>query len=254
MANIVIATPILSDPATLTTAGTVAGSLPLANLKSYRPSRVCRWTSLSNISVIADLGSAQALSLAALLFCNGTPAATWRVRIATTEGDLTAAPLYDSGTLPLVRHATHVFPSVTGRWVRLDVADAANPAGFFEAGRLYIANAWQPALNVAEGWQLGFEDDSEVARTLDGGMLVMQRRRRRLLRASFRYQTEAELYNRAYNLITARGLGQDLLVIRDPDSSNRAQQTVYGLLAETAPIVHAGIGLYDWDLTVRELI
>lgn len=253
MANIVIATPVLSDQATLTTAGTVASGLPLANLKSYRPSKVCRWTSLSNISVIADLGSAQSLTLVALLFCNGTGAATWRVRIASTEGGL-ASPTYDSGALPLTAQATHHFAAVTGRWVRIDVTDAANPAGFFEAGRLYIASAWQPALNVAEGWQLAFEDDSEVARTLDGGMLVMQRKRRRLLRASFRFQTEAELYSRAYNLISARGLGQDLLVIRDPASGYRAQQTVYGLLAETAPIVHATAGLYDWDLTVRELI
>jgi len=257
MANIVIATPLLSDAATLTTAGTVSGTLPLTNLQTYRPSQVCRWTSLTNVSVIVDLGASYAITTVALLFINGTTEITRRVRLADTQANLTASPAYDSTAEVMADPSRFVdhFTAVTCRWVRIDLADPNNADGFLEAGRLYVDAAWQPDLNVAEGWQFGVEDDSEIARSLDGGQLVTVRGKRRLLRASFQFQTQDELFTEAYALITERGIGKDLLVIRDPaGTTHRLRQTVYGLLAETEAITHQTADLYAWDFTIRELV
>lgn len=257
MGNIVIATPVLSDAATLTAVGSVEPTLPLDNLQSMRPSEVCRWEDRDGVGLVIDLGGSYAISVVALLFLNGTVACQRRVRLAATQDDLTAAPLYDTGldTLADPTRFVEVFTAVTCRWVRIDLSDPENADGFLEAGRLYVAAAWWPELNVSEGWQLGFEDDSEVTRALNGGQLVTRRGKRRVLRASFRFQSEDELYDNAYALMEARGIARDVLVVRDPDgTTQRLRQTVYGLMGDTEPIVHATAGLYDWDFTVRELI
>lgn len=257
MANIVIATPVLSDAATLSAVGSVAPSLPLDNLQTMRPSEVCRWEDNDGVGVVIDLGASYAISVVALLSLNGTVACQRRVRLAATQDNLTSAPLYDTGldTLDDPTRFVEVFTAVTCRWVRIDLSDPENSDGFLEASRLYVAAGWQPAVNHSYGWGLGVEDDSEVTRALDGGQLVTRRGKRRVLRASLRFQSEDELYDNAYGLITERGIGKDLLVVRDPDgTTHRLRQTVYGLLAETAPIVNSALDIFDWDFTVRELI
>src|SRR5690606_12075449 len=101
MGNIVIATPVLSDAATITTPDTVASSLPLANLQDYRPSRVARWIDTA-ATLVVDLGANYAITTAALLGISGTETITGRLRLAANEGDLTAAPLLDTGAATLL--------------------------------------------------------------------------------------------------------------------------------------------------------
>lgn len=258
MANVIIATPGLGDAATLTTAGTVAPTLPLANLQDPRPSKVSRWTSLTNVSVIADLGASVAINLVALLAANWSSAAEWRIRIADTEANLTAAPTYDSGLVAVTSPSFNGALSVTGRWVRIDVSDPTNPDGFFEAGRLYIAGGdtfWQPDLNVAAGDRFAVVDDNQVAAALSGALLTTRRNRRRAWGGTFDFQTEDELYSRGYRMLMARGLGRDLLFVRDADASaaRLADQTIYGVLRQADDIVHREAGLYGWSLLIEEL-
>jgi hypothetical protein len=125
MGNLVIATPVLSDAATLSAVGAVAASLPLENLQTQRPSQVCRWTDNDGVGLVADLGDSYAVRLVALLAQNGTVDIKRRVRLADTEANLTAAPLYDSGlaTQADPRLFVDVFAAVTCRWVRIDLSD-----------------------------------------------------------------------------------------------------------------------------------
>src|SRR3546814_236006 len=101
MAGLYIATPVLSDAATLSTTGTVSSTLPLTNLQTMQPGEVCRFTSLTGIMIVADLGSAASINWIELINHNGTSAATWRIRGADTEGELTSDPGYDSGTVSM---------------------------------------------------------------------------------------------------------------------------------------------------------
>lgn len=257
MGNLIVATPELGDAATLSTTGTVAAGLPLTNLQDRRLSKVCRFTSLTGMVIFIDTGAVGDIDLVALLGTNASAAATWRVRTADTQAGTSSAPAYDSGSLSMSPQAVLTGIGASNRWARIDIADAANADGYFDIGRLYLAGGdtyWQPDLNVAEGWQLGVEDDSEVAVNLSGGLLTTPRNVRRVLRATFDFQSEAELYGNAYRLLTERGLGRDLLAIRDPAGSYLAEQTVYGVLESSQPIVHRAVALYAWNLTVRELV
>lgn len=257
MANVLIATPQLGDAATLTTTGTVSASLPLANMQHYRPARVCRFTSLTGMMIMVDLGSAAVIGLVALLATNATSAATWLVRTADTEAGTSSAPDYDSGSVSMSPQAVLVGLGATNRWVRIDIADAANADGFFDIGRLYIAGGdylWQPALNAADAFEFEIEDDSQVLPALTGGLLTKVRGQRRVLRHTFDFQDEDEIFGSAYSIIRARGTGRDVLMMTDSAGTYVAEQTIYGLLTQSQQLVHRGSELYAWQATVRELI
>lgn len=262
MGNIVIATPELSDAAVLTSTGSVAPTLPLANLQDKRPSKVCRWLATGGIRLTVDLGRIVPVTLVALLFTNLSADGELRVLIADTEGGLDDSSLsYDSGWYQPADPAgtPHMLLATPGRWVAIEINDATNPDGFIEAGRLYVAaegaTCWQPEVNGEAGWQLGIEDDSQVATARDGGLLTGARGQRRVLYVNFECQSEAELYGGAFPIMQRRGLHSDVLAVRDPDAGAfLALHTVYGLLGQLTPVVHREADLYGWSLTVREMV
>ena len=255
--NVLIATPELGDAATLSSPGAVAPTLPLTNLQHYLLSRVCRFTSLSNITIYIDLGSTRAIDLVALLGTNATSAATWRVRTAGTQSDTSPAPNSDSGTVLMNPQAVLVSIGASDRWIRIDIDDALNPDGFFDIGRLYVAGAdtfWQPELNAADPFDFEVEDDSQVATTVTGGLLTKVRNQRRVLRHLFDFQDESEIFGRAYRIVRARGTGRDVLMMTDAEGDYVAEQTIYGLLTQSQQLSHRGAELFAWQATVRELI
>lgn len=256
MANLLLATPALSDAAVLDSPSPVASTLPLTNMQTMRPSKVARFTDPSDVVITVDTGAIGDISLVALLYTNASATATIRVRIADTEGGLTSAPTYDSGVVAMNMPTGNVssIATVSGRWVRIDVDDPDNPDGFFDIGRLYVANAWVLAINISPGWGIDIEDDSPVALALDGGLLPTPRGQRRVLRATLAFQSEAEMYGQAFATMRARGTARDVLVVRDPDLTTYLEaQTICGLLA-MQPVINTEIDVYAWQLVVRELV
>lgn len=263
--GVTIATPRLSDAATLTSGGTIAASLPLANLQAMQPGKVCRFTDLSGMHIVADLGAAQEVNQVWLGYTNATSAATWRVRGATSEANLTASPGYDSGSADIwpvsglddwdtVNGLRWLSTAQTYRWWRIDIADAANPDGYFDIGRLYIAKAWQ-AGGIQFGWSLGWLDDSEIERARGGQMHPVERPRRRELSFTLHGKSEAQMYGDAFAIQRLRGRSRDVLVVRDPMQTTWLQhQTLYGLMTELRPIVNSTYKVFRQPYRVEELI
>ena len=264
--GLIIATPKLSDAAVLT-AGSAAANMPVTNLQLVQPTDVWRAIDLANSYVVADLGAAAAITLAALLDTNASSAATWRIRAATSEANLTAAPGYDSGSLTHwlasglgdweTTHAVKTFAAQNFRWWRIDVSDAANPDGYYQAGRLYLAVKWEPTGNikVREGMSLRWLDPSPIAQTISGHRYPDIKRRRRVLEFGLGYLSEAEMWGNAAPIDRLRGTSKDLLISRDPAHASYAQEwTVYGLLHELTPIVFQEISQYARRFEIEELI
>lgn len=269
--NIVIATPVLSDAAVLT-AGSEAADMPAANLLTQQPIDVWRATDLANAYLVADLGAAAAINLVALLYTNASSAAQWRVRAAASEADLTAAPGYDSGLVDMWPHAgletwdwTHAFRWLgvagatpgpqTFRWWRIDVADPGNAAGYVQAGRLYLAAAWQPTRNLLYGWSVGFIDFSAKVRAAGGQILPGSRPLHRVARFALRCDSESEMYDNAFEIDRRRGTSGDVLVLRDPATPSRLmKQSVYGTLSSLEPIVNARFNVFEKPYEIEEMI
>ena len=264
-----LATPVLSDAATLSTTGTVSSSLPLTNLQTMQPGEVCRFTSLTGMMIVADLGSAKAINWVELINHNGTSAATWRIRGADTEGNLTASPGYDSGTVSMwpasgkpsdtglqnLSSLLYLTTAQTYRWWRIDITDAANPATYWQAGRLYIANAWVPEKNLSYGVQYGFIDTSQRYRTPGGNTLPINRARLKRVAFSLGFMDEDEAFGKAWPIDLDRGMGKDVSFYENPEATtHRHRKSVYGLLSDMSPIEHLYFPVHSKGYVIEELL
>ena len=272
MGNPVIATPVLSDAAVLT-ASSAPATLPVTNLQTQPPSEAWRGLDTAASFIEADLGAAQPVNLVALLHTNLGSAGTWRIRAAASQAALTAAPVYDSTviaawptsgleTWPLVNAVLWLGSSPqTLRWWRIDLADAANPDGFLSAGRLFIADAWQPSRNLAYGWSIRWIDPSEVTRSLGGQAFPVARTPWRVFTfslpivATSQQAAEDELYGNAFELGRLRGISGDVFAIRDPDNTDQLQrQGMHALMTDLRPIVNDAFNLFTTRFAFEELL
>jgi len=275
MGRIVIATPDLSDVATLTGLGTIAAALPITNLQAMQPGKVCRWTSLSTIAFRVDLGAAYAINLAALGPHNGTSAATLQVRAGASEAAADAGTGYDSGAVSAWTSAGRPSLGYDGdmlwslRWLaasggpgaqtfrywRFDFVDAANPDGYFDLGRLVLDVAWQPTRNLRYGWGVGWDEPSDIVRSIGGQAWPIERARGRILEFTLGAMTESEMMANAYEIQRKRGKAKDILVIRNPDATTQLhRQMVHGLLADLPPLVNRTFNLYETGYRLAELV
>jgi hypothetical protein len=257
------------EQATLAGLGTLAPTMPVTNLQTMAPVEAARWTSLAGMGVEADLGGAVAVTLVALLYHNGTAAGTWRIRAAATQGDLTANPGYDTGSLSLWTAAGKPSPAAlrlpslhlpaaaqSFRWWRLDLADAANPDGFLEAGRLYIADAPTFGRNYDVGASWYHVDESEHVTARGGQVTVEELQRRRGLRVRLGRMSEDEAFGTVYELERVRGRARDVLALPRPDATTHLhRQSIYGLMKRLGGLrLDAPVGLYSTTIEIEELI
>jgi hypothetical protein len=266
MGNLILASAhTWSDLATLT-ASQALSTTPGTNLQTMQPTDLWQSTNLTSVSLELDAGSALPFTLVALLYSNLTLAATWRIRSADTQGNLTAAPDYDSGSVTAVavgadttwprRHAVLWLDAAaeTNRWVRIDLTDASNPDGFFRAGRLIVANAWQPSHNMQLPRSFGYLDASPRRKTLGQQTIVRRLARQRVDDLELGYLTEAEVLADAFELDRLRGSSEDVLLITNPDEATYLHQKLcYGLLT-TELIRQASFRDYRYRVRVEELL
>lgn len=266
MGNLVLATPRLSDAAILTAGNETAG-LPDDNLQTDQPGEVWRTSDLTDLYLEIDFGAAQDVTLIALLFHNLTSSATWRVRGATTQANLTASPGYDSTPMAAwnanwpsdtdpVHALLHLSAAESYQFWRIDITDGGNPDGYIEAGRVILDDAWQlPAgKNIDYGWDMGIEDPSPVARGKGGQRYPEAHAATRVLRCRMSYLSEDEMYDDYYEIQRRRGGVQPVLAIRDPEAGKHLlRQSVYGLLRLPAPIANPKSGLFSSRLIVEEM-
>lgn len=263
MGNIVLALPTVSDRAVIT-AGSEAATMPASNLLRRQPSDMWRALDLDNAFVTLDLGAAEPVRLVWLGYTNASSAATWRVRAAATEADLTAAPGYDSGSLshwPVAELSdwdrTHAFlwlpAAETWRWWRIDVDDPANPDGFYQAGRLYLSDPWQPSRNYRFGASDGYQDDSQPQRARGGQTYVADGAMWREGSFSLRFQGREEMRSQASRIDRLVGTRRDLLIVYDPEDLSRfMDECFYARLAELRPLVLERWRLYEKTYTWTE--
>lgn len=277
MGNMVLAMPALSDAATLT-GSTSPATLPVSNLKTKSIGQVWRALDAQNAYVVIDLGAAKAVNLIALLGHSGSSRASGRIRAAASEADLTDNPAYDSGDLPLRSHqagfdntwaagvadeeagaldTNHFIQWLGGnaetyRWWRIDVNDPN--ATYFDAGRLYLAHAWQPETNMNYGLSEGWIDPSRTGRTVGGKSMAVARPSFRWSEFTLSYASKEEMFNEAFDIDRLRGTTRDVLFIVDPDDlPNLQKRTIYGTLRGLQPVVNSSFSIFEKSFRIEEI-
>lgn len=137
--------------------GSELATTPAENLFLPHPSDVWQTSDLLNTWIEMRNLSGASWDMIALLYSNGVFGDTWRIRTAATQADLTAAPVFDSGTVALYSSATvaasitrpSLFwksPAHTEPWLRIDIA-STSPDGYFRAGNLIVDTEYLPGRN-----------------------------------------------------------------------------------------------------------
>ena len=268
MSNILIATPIFSDLGVIT-AGSQTADMNAENLLKIQPTDVLRAVDLNNVYVVEDLLAAKTINLAALMFHNGTSASQWRVRAATSEANLTAAPGYDSGLVDMwgksgldddgweKYHSFMWFGNLpkTYQWWIIDVSDLSNPAGYFQAGRLYLSNAFVPTINAAYGWGTGIRENSSRSQTSGSNTFSASRKVSRVHNFTLPFLSEDEMYGNVHKIERLRGNSRDVLVHFDVENGDRIMDwAYYGLMNIKGEINNPVFEQYEKKFEIEEIL
>jgi hypothetical protein len=275
MQNMLLATPILSDAAILS-GSAASGDLSINNLQSMSLKQVYRAANAASVYIVADLGAAKQINLVSLIGHSGSSRSYARIRAATSEANLTAAPGYDSGLLPFRSHQSgydatwasgvtdeeygaldrnlflKYFAPQTYRYWRIDIADPNSV--YLDIGRLYISKAWQPVNNMNYGFAQGIIDPSRKARTVSGEMVPLERTKIRWSEFTLSFANEAEMYDNAFEIERLRGRTKDILFVHDPDAVAQLQRrTFYGAMESPQPIVNVTFGIFEKTFRIEEI-
>lgn len=229
------------------------------------PRGTARWrSSTTSPSLIGSFDSAQVVDTLAVLYCNAQAGDTVRLRLANTEGDLTAAPLLDTGAValsPAVNAATNLgythclskVVSTSSLWWRLDFDVTGNSDGYLEIGALCIGARWQPEIGGSIGWES--PDEPRGVYSIDyagggqhaGGGVV-----KRGAIVKLEGLTKAEALGGWKPLVRDRaGVGTVVAMLDDDEATYRMDYTYYGRLEERDFIV-AHRGRFEVEMNIVE--
>jgi hypothetical protein len=207
MANCLFSYPDRTLSATPAHGGSISGgswlsALSLSNLQNRLRSKVARSTNAANASTVIniDLGAAKPVRLIAILNHNASMNATVRVSLSALSaagselGQYTGLqfwPGYYPPSTPLEWEESeywggmlndadaadynpspdfwHVLSqSVNARYIKVEIFDSANPAGYFQLGRLWVGPGLQPEVNLDYGYGMVWKQDVLKAKSLGG--------------------------------------------------------------------------------------
>lgn len=266
MGNCILAFPDKTLSSALS-GGAWDANFPLANLAQEIMILKARSSNALAASTTFDiaLSAASKLRVLAIIGHNLSIAATIRVRLSTAANF--AASVYDSGTIPAYPNyyddltldwgqpaLTNNKPStadaiamrypiffatpavVTAQYARVEIFDTANPAGYIEISRCFLAPGLEPALNFNYGSGWGLENKTTFDESLNGTPNFNRIEARRIV--NFTLSSVVPEAGMGQHLEASRYLGIDkeLFLVADPDATSMSMrlQSVMGRLRQLA--------------------
>jgi len=276
MNNLRIIADNYADSATLTAAPAVVATLPVTNLQLVPRAQVMRTTSTADQDIKGTWTAPQMLSGCALWRHNLTSSAKWRLKLysdaawttlAWDSGDVDACPpkaLNDLlwGLEPLGANvftgwgkafSSMWFAGIVTRSFKLTLKDATNPAGFFDASRLFLGTALEPIYNMSYGLRLAWQDDSKQGRTDGGSLRTDAVEPYRSLKMRLEWLTDSDR-PKFFDMGRSRGKRKDVFVSCFSGAGG-AQERDYAFAAKftnAADIAHTRHGCYAQDIELEE--
>lgn len=270
MGNPLFAFPDRTLGATLSGGSWLAG-LPLANLKDPLLSKVARSTddALASTKFDFDLGADRVIRVLAICRHNASAVATARWTFYSDAGRTQLA--HDTGWLPFYLNfwpvgaqeweepeswsgtlsaedlaaynpkpdLWHVLAQpIFKRYGRLEVSDTANPDGYFELGRSFIAPALQAVQGVMIDPSAGWQSQTQVEKSLGGVEYFGTRRAARVIAGTCDYLTTAEGMVMGFDRQRRLDIHGELYFVWDPDDTLLLyrQRSMLGRFVELDPL------------------
>lgn len=261
--------------------------LPVSNLANRQLSKV--WRTLNTLPTwtwfVCNFGSVRQIDVVSLLAHNITATGQWRVRLSNDPTFATS--IYDSGlqkawpsmssfgvkpwgtwswgeALGAFEVPEDITPSsililsssVNAQYLRVDISDEVNPAGYIQAGRCYAGPKYQPSKNISYGWEIGYRDESEVTKSIGGQTYVDEKTKYRVVSINLEYLTEEESYLNLFEFIDRRkGISGDLLFIPKPDKPELfLHEVIYGRMQDLGPQINPHYNVVSKAYVIEELL
>lgn len=288
MANAILAYGNLADSATLTR-GSWVTTLPRDNLKNRIIAKVARTTdaTLTSTTFDVDVGLYQTIRVIALVGHNLSLSALYRVRTSNVSGfGSSANTLTDTGWVPAwpalynsydlnwedsnwwsgtisdtARQGynwtnTIVLPTPTNaEFIRVEIDDQANAAGYVQIGRLFVGAGWQPVVNMEYGASLGWETGTTVETAYSGTEYFDERKPFRVARFKTNWASEDEGMQYPFEIMRQAGISREVLYIHNPDDTVHALRRQFiGRLRQLNPVEYPYPQVTSTAWEVKELI
>ena len=142
------------------------------------------------------------------------------------------------------------------QYASIYIQDPANPAGYIQIGRLYMAEDWTPVRNMSYGdTSLAWVDPTVVDTSLDGTEYYEERSKYREAVFTLKYMSNTEGVTMALRMTQNRGVSGDVLYVFDPANPQLLQQRSFvGRLEELSPLVYSQFGLTSMAFKIKELV
>ena len=269
--NILFSTKNYVSEAVITGGLTQTGH-PLSSLKSMPLYEFCKFSGVlsSNSYAVLAFSTTKSFQIFSLIKTNLTNVAKWRVRVADSLADVTAAPTYDSGLVSCTppfgafgelpwgefdwgdapppeygqffnKTAYLILEEpVFGKYVRIDIDDQLeNEQGCISVARLWLGSIYQPSLNVEWGAEATVLDTTNTTEMESGVKTFGTRYQKRAISGSFELPEKEMYYNIYGNMYSVNGVSGELIAILKPlEPSMYMFNAVYGNLKDVEPISH----------------
>lgn len=274
MANMRIIYDNKADSATIIASNTEAtNKLIASNMQNEYKGKVHRSASTT---VYYDLTWTQAQNISGigLPATNLSPSSTIRVRLYTLSGDTT--PVADSGIIsatgisatslynwanPLnvnsfayggaTKTAVWFSQAYSVRWVRIDIVDTSNTAGYIDCSRIVCGTYWEPKYNVSNGISYTLGDTSQISRNDSGDLLSDRGFIYDQLNFDLSYIIESDK-SKLLQLFKNAGTSKNIFISLFPESnsSRESDHIIYGKRSVT-DISTPYYGIYTHSMSIE---
>lgn len=247
-----------------------SASFEAENVLRIQPTDRFRSTALNPAFVELDLGSAIAIDWAAILFANvDNNSATGRLRLATSQANLTASPGFDTTATTFWMnaqdystwrrvHTFFEFASQTFRYARFDVVDSANGDGYSEWGRIFLG----VRSTTCHQYGSSYPAHVEPAERLEsqGGTIhpvahgSPDPRGRLHASIDLEFRTQAALHSLLWDLNRRIGTASEVVFVGWPDTNYEMHTLIYGLFRQAANVSIPKFSTWAVSVELEELV
>ncbi len=236
------------DTGTITSSSEVTG-LPDDNAVHAFVARVWRTTGDTSEWIKFDMGSAKKITMVAIFGHNLTSGAT--VTVEANSSDSWTTPAY-TATITWNERVLVKFLDQTYRWWRITFADAANPDGYIEIGRICAGEYVEPDVNVTEEVSKRVVDPSTRRESEGRQVYTVEKNEYRVYGVRFTgisrtQQSQLETMFRSVKTI------RPLVFALDPDNYP-ADETIYCIITTPLEFSLGALAYGDVDLTFEEMV
>jgi hypothetical protein len=257
--------------------GSWNATYPVANLLSLPLSRVARSTNALVASTVIDLTSSPAQSATTVSLARHNLSGNAQIRVNCWADAARTTPTFVGGyedvwptalkTMTAAERANAVWTwfkrfsatPITCGAIRLEISDAANAAGYVQAGFAEVCQHFETRWNFEWGMNWGFTFRSQVTEAIGGAQYVDRRAKPRIARGNFPFVTRDQSQTKFWEMWRQLDLADPLLFVPlydEPTHYPRTAMLAQQLDAGPARMAMRGAGtlIDSVPFSLREII